>query len=211
MIRSLVADPKTPITDLIVRRNLERDQLEQVIKDGYLLWIDVVDAEGEEITWLAEQFNLSPAVVDDLKRDDRRPTLLVYPDYLFLSLFEPKIAIDQVRKPIFRIKQQLIKLRQMIAPQREVFSNVIGEPRLTQNGNTRDLFRHLYERLLRVYDIIDSQRDLSSNVLDMIQNQESRRLVEAVNRLMIFFATHVLYQSVRTQLCHHTEPIRFTN
>ena len=39
---------------------------------------------------------------------------------------------------------------------------------------------------MRVYDIIDSQRDLSSNVLDMMQNQESRKLIEAVNRLTIF-------------------------
>ena len=58
---------------------------------------------------------------------------------------------------------------------------------MTQSGSTLDLFRHLYERLLRVYDIIDSQqRDLSSNVLDMMQNQESRKLIEAVNRLTIF-------------------------
>jgi magnesium transporter len=33
--------------------------------------------------------------------------------------------------------------------------------------------------------VIDSQRDLSSNVLDLMQNQESRKLVEAVNRLTI--------------------------
>ena len=271
MIRSLVADPKATGEALIVRRNLERDHLQETITSGCLLWIDIVDPEADEIEWVAEQFDLNPAVVDDLKREDRRPTLLVYPDYLFLSLFEPKInrekvegreihclitdtcfitvratdaeAVDnayarvaqspdawqsgvahcfyltaqyvtdtyyplvdkistqlntleekllndendeQTRQPIYRIKQQLINLRQMVAPQREVFSNVIGEKRLTENVYTRDLFRHLYERLLRVYDIVDSQRDLSSNVLDIMQNQESRNLIEAVNRLTIF-------------------------
>jgi len=220
---------------------------------------------------VAENFQLNPAVVEDLNRHDRRPALLVYPNYLFLSLFEPHIKINRVegrevhciitdtcfitvrssdtetvdeaysrvaqnpdawqsgvaycfyltaqyitdayyplldrisnqlngleekllnggveeaaRKPIYRIKQQLINLRQMVAPQREVFSNVLGEKRLTENGSIRDLFRHLYERLLRVYDVVDSQRDLSSNVLDMMQNQESRNLIEAVNRLTIF-------------------------
>jgi magnesium transporter len=92
---------------------------------------------------------------------------------------------NDVRKSVYRIKQQLINLRQMVAPQREVFSSVIGEKRVAEDSDIRDLFRHLYERLLRVYDVIDSQRDLSSNVLDMMENQESRKLAEAVSRLTI--------------------------
>ncbi|MGJ3237102.1 MAG: magnesium transporter CorA family protein [Anaerolineae bacterium] len=95
-------------------------------------------------------------------------------------------AVNRIRRQVYRIKQQLISLRQMVAPQREVLSNVIGEERLTRNNEDRDLFRHLYERLMRVYDLIDSQRDLSSNVLDLIQSQESQRLGRAVNRLTIF-------------------------
>jgi magnesium transporter len=105
-----------------------------------------------------------------------------YEERLMLSTRDDK----QARRPVYRVKQQLIHLRQMIAPQREVLSNVIGEQRLAADSETRDLFRHLYERLMRVYDVIDSQRDLSSNVLDMIANQESRNLVEVVNRLTIF-------------------------
>lgn len=90
------------------------------------------------------------------------------------------------RHTIYRIKQQLISLRQMVAPQREVISNVIGEERLSRNNENRDLFRHLYERLMRVYDLIDSQRDLSSNVLDLLQSEEAQLLSRAVNRLTIF-------------------------
>ena len=272
MIRSLVTSAEANENEAPkVSRNLELDRLEVAISDGRLMWIDIVDPETSEIHWLSDQFHLNPAVVQDLMRYDRRPALLVYPDYLFLSLFEPHInlsrvegreihclitdtcfitvrpsdatavdnaykrvtqnpdawesgvaycfyltaqyvtdsyyplldrisnqlntveekllnggADEQARKPVYRIKQQLINLRQIVAPQREVFSNVLGEKRLTESGNIRDLFRHLYERLLRVYDVIDSQRDLSSNVLDMLQNQESSKLVEGVNRLTIF-------------------------
>jgi magnesium transporter len=87
---------------------------------------------------------------------------------------------------VYAVKQKLIAMRQMVAPQREVISNVIGEERLTRNGEIRDLFRHLYERLLRVYDVIDAQRDLSTNVLDMIESQENNKMAEAVNRLTVF-------------------------
>lgn len=272
MIRSLVTYFDADQQKTVMKRNVDLPQLESFITNPEAnLWIDIVDMSEDEGDWLATQFNLSPAVVQDLKREDRRPSMLVYPAYLFLSLFQPYIQAAQVtgkeihclvldgcyvtvrgpettavdsayeraaqnvdswssgmayflyltsqyvvdayyplldrisnrlndleekllnetkesisRKPIYRIKQQLINLRQMVAPQREVFSNVIGEKRLSENGSTRDLFRHLYERLLRVYDVIDSQRDLSSNVLDIMQNQESQRMVEAVNRLTIF-------------------------
>ncbi len=272
MIRSLVVDKDT-LTDeeFAPRRNLSHEDLEAALRDGDLLWIDIVDSEEEEILWLEQMLDLHPVVVEDLKRNDRRPALLVYPKYLFVSLFQPHVhrnkvqgkeihcllngncfitvrrsdasAVDdaynrivqnpdawqrgvayflylttqyvidayyppldrmsnqlnqleesllsgheseKTRRTVYTIKQQLITLRQMIAPQREVLSNVIGENRLTGENEIRDLFRHLYERLLRVYDVIDAQRDLSSNVLDLLQSQASNRLVETVNRLTIF-------------------------
>lgn len=272
MIRSLVAkfDASTDAGPTILR-NLQQPKIEQAVADGHLLWLDLVDPTGDELKWLSELFGLSPAVAQDLARDDRRPAMLVYPSYLFISLFEPFVRLDRVlgreihclvtdncfitvrrgdliaiddaynrvaqnpylwtfgieyllylttqsvidtfyplldrisnqlskleerlledrfegepRKVIYPLKQQLIAMRQMVSPQREVMSSMIGEKRVAQNPDTRDLFRHLYERLLRVYDIIDSQRDLASNVLDMIQNQEGRKLAEAVNRLTIF-------------------------
>lgn len=274
MIRSLLVERGPNAESFTLRRNVERAALTAAIRANAMAWIDVVNPTREEIDWLAETFELSLAVTQDLLRADRRPSLLVYPTHLFLSFFQPYIQAGQVRgheihcvmtdtcfitvrpseadafedayeraaqnldawengsayllyltaqhivdayyplldrmsnqlnmleeklldsgfqgaadekwrKPVYRIKQQLINLRQMVAPQREVLSSVIGEARLGETDNIRDLFRHLYERLLRVYDVIDSQRDLSSNVLDMMQNLESRKMVEAVNRLTI--------------------------
>lgn len=253
-----------------LHRNLTQQNLETSLAEGCSLWIDIVSPEEKEIRWLEDWLQLAPTVVADLLREDRRPTLLVYPGYLFLSLFQPhtqsnilvskeihciigehyyitvrkadssaleeaydrvtqnpsswergvayflyltgqhiidtyyplldrvsnqlneleaKLMNDsndkQAQKSVYRIKQHLIGLRQMIAPQREVLSNLIGEQRVSNNGDIRDLFRHLYERLLGIYDVIDSQRDLTNNVLEIIANQQSRKTGEAVNRLTI--------------------------
>jgi magnesium transporter len=271
MLRSLVAPADyAEGTEVTLRRNLQEADLEEGLTNGDYAWIDISDCTEDEIQWLERVFKLHPAVISDLKREDRRPSLLVYPDYLFLSLFQPRIRLNKVlgeeihciigehffitvrkggktavdnayervaqvpdswrsgtayflyltsqyvvdsyyplldnisnqlneleekvlangggvsQKSVFRIKQQLIELRQMVAPQREVLSSVIGEERIGKTGENRDLFRHLYERLLRIYDVIDAQRDLTSNVLDLIESQESTKLGNAVNRLTIF-------------------------
>jgi len=272
MLRSLVA-PRTLTEgeELTLRRNLTQEALEETLRDdASLLWLDVVDPTDEEIAWLEGCFKLHPVVVSDLRREDRRPSLLVYPEYLFLSLFQPQIRTNAVQgqeihclvgaqylltvrtsassavdsaydraatsmdywnrgvayllyltaqfvidayyplldristqlskleeralangdkltqKSVFLMKQQLINLRQMVAPQREVLSNAIGEERLAKTSEDRDLFRHLYERLLRIYDVIDSQRDLASNVLDLVESQHSAQMANAVSRLTIF-------------------------
>jgi magnesium transporter len=281
MIRSLVITPNAePLSDeaaenasgaaSTLRRNLTPENLETCLAEGCTLWIDIIAPEDKEIHWLEGWLQLSPTVVADLLREDRRPTLLVYPGYLFLSLFQPyaqsntlvskeihcligeqyyvtvrkadatalEEAYDRVaqnpaswnrgvayflyltaqhiidtyyplldrisnqlneleakllsdsddkhaQKSVYRIKQHLIGLRQMIAPQREVLSNLIGEQRVASNSDIRDLFRHLYERLLGIYDVIDSQRELTNNVLEIIANQQSRKMGEALNRLTI--------------------------
>jgi magnesium transporter len=272
MLRSLVVshDADLNSSDFIVGRNLTTENLEQAIAGNDIIWIDVVDAETKEISWLEDQFNLHPSVVSDLRTEDRRPTLIVYPSYMFLSLFQPHLRLNKVeqkeihcligenffvtvrkadaktvdeaynrvaqnhqhwqqgvpyflyltiqyvidsyyplldkisdklseieehlmengkdkvsRRPVYSIKQQLISLRQMVAPQREVLSSVVGTAMLTQNDEIRDLFRHLYERLLRIYDVIDAQRDLATSVLEMMDSHESNKLALAVSRLTI--------------------------
>jgi magnesium transporter len=271
MLRSLVAPAEIIEKEpFILGRNLSMESLESALSEGKLLWLDVVDPTDEEISWLEKQLKLHPIVVGDLRREDRRPMLLIYPEYMFLSMFQAQLklnrvesqeihclvseqylvtvrksestAVDQAyeraaqnndywargvayflyltvqfvidayyplldrisnqlnaleeaamlngrertQRSIFVIKQQLVNLRQMIAPQREVLSNVIGEERLTKTSENRDLFRHLYERLLRVYDVIDAQRDLASNVLDLLESQDASRLATIVGRLTVF-------------------------
>ena len=283
MLRSLVAPPHVMVIandrgngssaaeeeTFTLRRNLSREKLEEALNEKNFVWIDAVDVDEDEISWLEATLSLHPVVVGDIKREDRRPTLRTYPDYVFLSLFQPNVKntaiqgdevhvligenwlltvrketstsvsgaydraaantdywyrgisyllymviqsvvdsyyplLDRVsnqlnsleekamndgdkvlQKSVFRIKQQLINLRQMVAPQREVISNMIGEERVAASPDDRDLFRHLYERLLRVYDVIDAQRDLASNVLDLLESQDGAKLAKAVGRLTV--------------------------
>ena len=100
MIRSLVITPSmvpavegnaenVSDTEMTLRRNLTQENLEKNLDEGCFMWIDIISPEESEIHWLKGFLKLSPVVIADLLREDRRPTLLVYPQYLFLSLFQP--------------------------------------------------------------------------------------------------------------------------
>ncbi len=272
MIRSILADYDVDLEKTFIpTRNAVREDLEKSIQNNDMIWIDIVEPTIDEISWLVENLNLHPSVEKDLMQDDLRPSLMVYKDYIFLSLFQPKLrdhrvigaeihcimgsnffvtvrrsqdtVVDDVynriaqnttswqrgvayflyltaqhvvdayypmldrishrlnnledtflndgrdsvsQKTVYRIKQELITMRQMVAPQREVLASVLGESRVASTQTDRDLFRHLYERLLRVYDVIDSQRDLTSSILDLMNSSESKKLADAMNRLTIF-------------------------
>ncbi|HEX2993274.1 MAG TPA: CorA family divalent cation transporter, partial [Anaerolineales bacterium] len=102
MIRSLVVAPNSDSSadtaseivaegSVILRRNLTKENLERCLAEGCNIWIDIVTPEAKEIHWLESLLQLSPHVVEDLLREDHYPTLLVYPRYLFLSLFQPYV------------------------------------------------------------------------------------------------------------------------
>ncbi len=269
MLRSLVGTKDESGNGYTIQRNLPNENLEKALMDGTaIMWIDINDPVEDDLPWLESTLDLHPAVVQDLNREDRRPSMLVYTQYVFLSLFQPVMRLKQVnareihcligdnyfitvrrnetktvddayeratkditswehgaayflyltaqfvvdayyplldkltvtlndlenaalsgnsisQPEVYHIKHQLMRIRQTLSPQREVLSNVVGQERLVRNPENRDLFRHLYERLLRVYDVLDSQGDFTNNVLDLIRNREASRLTNAVNRLTI--------------------------
>src|SRR5574340_1762394 len=89
MLRSLVAPTSLPGPDeTVLRRNLSPVALSEALAGGETVWIDLVDPGPDEIEWLEENFKLHPAIISDLKREDRRPAVLLYPAFLFLSLVQ---------------------------------------------------------------------------------------------------------------------------
>ncbi len=97
MIRSL-AQPIQKQGDKkpVIRRNLPQEAIANELKNNYLLWIDIVDPEESEIDWLQEQLDFHPLVIEDLKRKDTHPAVLVYPKYIFISIFQPAIKMQRV-------------------------------------------------------------------------------------------------------------------
>ena len=76
---------------------------------------------------------------------------------------------EQQLERLFGLKRQLIAMRKIVTPQRDLFARGVDEvselPGLQLDE--RDYFRDVYDHLIRISDLIDSYRDLLSGAMDL--------------------------------------------
>lgn len=108
-------------------------------------------------------------------------------------------ADERQLQRIFELKRELVGLRRIVTPQRDLLARTIDEiselPGLV--ADKRDYFRDVYDHMIRVSDLIDSYRDLLTGALDVYLSTVSNRLNVVMERLTIV-ATIFLPLSVLT-------------
>jgi magnesium transporter len=87
---------------------------------------------------------------------------------------------------IFTLKQQLVFLRKVSAPMRDVMNALAGTRYGLIDAQTALYFRDAYDHLTRIYDLIETSRDLLGNALDAYLSSVSNRLSEIMKRLTLF-------------------------
>ncbi len=94
---------------------------------------------------------------------------------------------DEQLQAIFRLKRDLIGLRRVVTPQRDLFARAIDDittlPGL--EPSKRDYFRDVYDHLIRISDQIDSYRDLLTSAMDVYLSTVSNRLNAVMKQLTI--------------------------
>jgi len=100
-------------------------------------------------------------------------------------------------RDLFRVKRQLLILRQHIAPERDVLAVLArGDLGFFSRGDSV-YFQDVYDHVVRVTDSIDTFRDLASNVIDAHLAAASNRLNE-VMKVLTSVATILLVVAVVT-------------
>src|SRR5437588_2229061 len=94
---------------------------------------------------------------------------------------------DEQLQRLFALKRQLVMLRKVVTPQRDLFARGIDQlselPGLVLDQ--RDYFRDVYDHLIRISDLIDSYRDLLSGATDLYLSTVSNRQNEVMKQLAI--------------------------
>ncbi|HZE04400.1 MAG TPA: magnesium/cobalt transporter CorA [Solirubrobacteraceae bacterium] len=93
---------------------------------------------------------------------------------------------DQLQR-LFSLKRQLVAMRKIITPQRDLFAS--GVNRISElpglKLDERDYFRDIYDHLIRISDLIDSYRDLLSGATDLYLSTVSNRQNDVMKQLTV--------------------------
>lgn len=105
-----------------------------------------------------------------------------------IGVLEDEIVADPDRDTlnrIFKLKQQLVYMRKSSSPERDLFHALSGRRFALITVKTEFYFRDLYDHIVRIYEGIETARDLLSNALDAYLSVVSNRLNEVMRRLTI--------------------------
>jgi magnesium transporter len=105
---------------------------------------------------------------------------------------------DTSIRELFILKRDLVRIRHLIAPERDVLTVLVrGDIRELRETGRRAYFQDVYDHLSRVTDEIDTFRELTSNVIDAHLASVSNRLNEVV-KVLTSMATVLLVLTVVT-------------
>jgi magnesium transporter len=98
-----------------------------------------------------------------------------------------KTPTEQQLGTLFDMKRQIVGIRKVITPQRDMISSlnagVVEIPGMTDRGTA--YFRSLYDHLIRISDMVDSYRDLVGGAMDTHLSMVSNRLNVVMKQLAI--------------------------
>ncbi|HLZ24023.1 MAG TPA: magnesium/cobalt transporter CorA [Ktedonobacterales bacterium] len=92
---------------------------------------------------------------------------------------------NEVQARIFRMKRSLAQMRRVISPQVEVANALITRTGETIPREAEPLFADVHDHLVRVFEVLDSYRDLMSGLLDVYLTTVSNRLNAVMKQLTI--------------------------
>ena len=91
----------------------------------------------------------------------------------------------QMLEHLFKLKRALIRLRRIIGPQREVLNKLARDSYSVIDAKDRVYFRDVYDHLVRLYDIVDSTRDLVAGALDTYLSVVNNKMNDVMKTLTV--------------------------
>jgi len=86
---------------------------------------------------------------------------------------------------LHRSKRGLLALRRAVWPQRELFNSLLRDPNSLITGETRIFLRDCYDHTVEIMDLVETLRELSSDLVDLYMSTVSNRLNEVMKVLTI--------------------------
>jgi len=105
-----------------------------------------------------------------------------------LERMEDEVLLDptpRMQKRIFQVKRQLVMLRRVFWPMREMVGELIRSEECKLSDFARTYMRDVYDHAVQVIDIIESYRETASGLNDLFMSAVSNRMNEVMKVLTI--------------------------
>ena len=86
---------------------------------------------------------------------------------------------------ILNLKSELVKLRRITWPQRDILNELLRMDETTIPENMRVYFRDAYDHAVQLIDLIENHRDMSSSLVELYMSTVSNRMNEIMKVLTI--------------------------
>ncbi|BAQ11951.1 magnesium and cobalt transporter cora [Bacillus sp. OxB-1] len=142
-------------------------------------------------------------IVQQTKRWDRGSVFLAYlimdkvVDFYFPILYQIEDHLNDVEEQlslstvelsmdyVFEVRSDLLRLRRTIYPMRELLYRVLNSDRLGLTLHEQRYFKDIYDHLLRLGEIIESNRELTADIRDSQLSINSNRMNSIMMTLTI--------------------------
>ena len=100
------------------------------------------------------------------------------------------ILLDRVDKASLRrnfaLKSKVFELRKLLGPQRDIFNDLARRDFGFIDTRSQVYFQDIYNRMIRLFDILDTVREILSGNLEIYLSTVSNRLNEIMKVLTVF-------------------------
>ncbi len=118
--------------------------------------------------------------------DEGFPVLEEFGDLIELLEEELLESPDKTTlRTLHELKRELIVLRRMLWPQREVLNTLIRDEHPSIQPGTYVYLRDCYDHTIQIMDLIESYRDMSASMLDIYLSSVSNRMNEIMKVLTV--------------------------
>ena len=115
-----------------------------------------------------------------------------FPVLEYLSEYIEELEEELLEQPdkqtmarIHHLKRELLFLRRMLWPQREVINILVREEQSQINAATRPYLRDCYDHTIQIIDLIEVYREMSASMLDVYLSSLSNRMNEVMKVLTV--------------------------
>lgn len=176
-------------------KTLDAEEVDMFLSSNYIVTFHLHESREIEDAWtrVSEQENLrnqgqfyaAYLILDNLV-DQYFPSVYQIEDAL--DDIENNMnaeAIDALMNQVFEIRSQLLKLRRTIVPMRDLLYRIISSDRIEQVREHLVFFTDIHDHLLKLSEMIDSNREITADIRDSYISLNSNRMNTIMKTLTV--------------------------